>query len=327
MISSDLQVDENIEGSGITLSLEKRCVLKTRSKNGSGPVLSDRCDAVWKKGGVGLGRGDTGVRLDLTNTRPATLFVSNHFLPAFVKSKYLEQIPKTHSFILITGASDLTVPRQVDTRAKRLANRNLRRACRKLLRDDRIKEWYAENCDKFCRIRPIFLGVMHHDLTHLLDYTPIDFSSKKMRVLCRHRTRYWTHDRKLCNRLCRVWKCADLFTNEVPRKKFLRMIRKYTFVLCARGGGIDPCPRLFEILLCGSIPIVKTSALDNVIREMNLPIVIVKDWDDSAITTRLLREWKRKYMPYFEKREERQRVLNCLTMDHWWEYITGAKDR
>lgn len=59
----------------------------------------------------------------------------------------------------------------------------------------------------------------------------------------------------------------------------------YAFVLSPHGNGLD-CHRTWEALAVGSIPIVKTSAIDPVYQ--GLPVLIVQDWAD--VTARLLNE-------------------------------------
>ena len=51
----------------------------------------------------------------------------------------------------------------------------------------------------------------------------------------------------------------------------------YIFILSPQGAGLD-CHRTWEAMICGLIPIVKTSSIDELFED--LPVLIVKDWSD-----------------------------------------------
>ena len=57
------------------------------------------------------------------------------------------------------------------------------------------------------------------------------------------------------------------------------------FTLSPRGNGID-CHRTWEALLMGAIPIVRSSSLDPLYKD--LPVLIIDDWED--VTENFLQE-------------------------------------
>ena len=63
------------------------------------------------------------------------------------------------------------------------------------------------------------------------------------------------------------------------------------------GNGLD-CHRTWEALCTGSIPIVKTSAIDSLFTD--LPVLIVKDWSDvnMELLTKTIKEFKTKKFNY-----------------------------
>jgi len=69
----------------------------------------------------------------------------------------------------------------------------------------------------------------------------------------------------------------------VPRLKSWNTQKEYAFIISPHGGGYD-CHRLWEALILGCIPIVKTSPIDKLYED--LPVFIVKSWSD--ITMELL---------------------------------------
>ena len=83
-------------------------------------------------------------------------------------------------------------------------------------------------------------------------------------------------------------------TPEQPHKMrvdaYLRLLGQHRFVLSPRGNGLD-AHRTWEALLVGSIPIVRSSALNPLYEA--LPVLIVRDWAD--VTPRLLRDFLGNY--------------------------------
>jgi len=69
----------------------------------------------------------------------------------------------------------------------------------------------------------------------------------------------------------------------VSRLKSWNTQKEYAFIISPHGGGYD-CHRLWEALILGCIPIVKTSPIDKLYED--LPVFIVKSWHD--ITMELL---------------------------------------
>jgi hypothetical protein len=55
---------------------------------------------------------------------------------------------------------------------------------------------------------------------------------------------------------------------------------QYKFILSPEGAGLD-CHRTWEAIIIGVIPIVKSSMIDNIFKD--LPVVIVKSWDELSI--------------------------------------------
>jgi hypothetical protein len=89
---------------------------------------------------------------------------------------------------------------------------------------------------------------------------------------------------------------------------------KHAFVISPHGGGLD-CHRTWEALVLGCIPIVKTSGLDSLYRD--LPVLIVKDWSD--VTDSLLQSTVRDF---------RDRVFNYdrLLLSYWVKLIETAQE-
>ena len=82
---------------------------------------------------------------------------------------------------------------------------------------------------------------------------------------------------------------------------------RFVFVLCPYGGGLDT-HRLWEALILGCIPIIKSSGLDPLFEDLN--VCIVKSWSDVNLT-RLLQ--------HVETMKPTNK--NKLTLNYWIEKI------
>ena len=88
----------------------------------------------------------------------------------------------------------------------------------------------------------------------------------------------------------------------------------FAFVLSPHGNGYD-CHRLWEALVLGCIPIVKTSALDGLYED--LPVLIVKQWSD--ITKKLLENTIKAFK---EKHQANEFNYDKLTLKYWVDKIS-----
>ena len=67
---------------------------------------------------------------------------------------------------------------------------------------------------------------------------------------------------------------------QLNRNKTWNEMIKYKWIISPHGNGLD-CHRTYEAIALGCIPIVKTSTLDIIYKDM--PIIIVKNWSDITI--------------------------------------------
>jgi hypothetical protein len=71
-----------------------------------------------------------------------------------------------------------------------------------------------------------------------------------------------------------------------------KLYNRYTFALSPRGNGLD-CHRTWELLLAGAIVITKTSPLDAMYRDNQLPVVIISNWETlTADLPNKMARWK-----------------------------------
>jgi hypothetical protein len=91
------------------------------------------------------------------------------------------------------------------------------------------------------------------------------------------------------------------------RMEYLCDLRKYNFVLCPQGNGIDT-HRLWETLYVGGFPVVlEGTSLDEVLRL--LPVVLLDSWERLIDEEYMAKEWKRLTSSEFQ--------FQYLSRNHW----------
>tara|TARA_B100000963_G_scaffold357441_1_gene379648 strand:- start:2833 stop:3726 length:894 start_codon:yes stop_codon:yes gene_type:complete len=232
-------------------------------------------------------------------------------------SKNLHHLKKP--CILVTSDGDRPVPSSYDINI-----------CNKILNNLNIKKWYTQNYDN---------SIKHKKL----DYYPIGFDfhtekwlvnksvESKINVMFYNRIRSPvderiknkvfsdTHnsishpDRKL---VYDIIKNNKMFEKSKNRESFIDITEKYNkynFVISPRGNGLD-CHRTWELFFAGVIVITKTSSLDNMFINNNLPVVILQDWNElNNITPDILNFWYIKH----KQNTKLDNIIPRLLYDYW----------
>ncbi len=167
------------------------------------------------------------------------------------------------------------------------------------------------------RVFPIPLGVIQfHDL-----YTKRSEVHKKFLTYRR------TKKEKLLYMNCTDWKnperkkIREIFlkkpfchhSGQCPFEKYLRETAQHKFSIAPPGLGPD-LYRIYECLLVGTIPIVKSSYMDPFYD--GLPVLLIDDWND--ITEEFL---EKKYQEIHSKKYNPEK----LYMEYWLEYIAATR--
>ena len=108
------------------------------------------------------------------------------------------------------------------------------------------------------------------------------------------------------------------FSDEILEEKKIRNKQKdFAFVICPHGGGLD-CHRNWEALCLGCIPIVKTSAIDNLYK--GLPVLIVNDWNiiDNNLLNKTINDYKKKF-------ENNEFNMEKIKLSYWNNLINSYK--
>ena len=99
-----------------------------------------------------------------------------------------------------------------------------------------------------------------------------------------------------------------------PLKEYVLEMSQYLFVLSPFGKGLD-CFRTWEALLVGSIPVVHSSTLNDLYKD--LPVIIVEDWNE--VTEDFL---EKKYLEIKELPYNGEKLF----LKYWIEHINLYRD-
>jgi len=232
------------------------------------------------------------------------------------------------SFILVSGDCDETIPQEILNNIDFL----------KFVNDTRLIHWFCQNMTiDHHKITRMPIGLDYHTLTVRPLWGPIsscDHQEKMLLLIKEKALPFWNRNIKcyanfhftMNTKLGYDRKDAFQKINKeliyyeektVPRLITWNKQKDYAFVICPHGGGLD-CHRNWEALCLGCIPIVKTSAIDNLYN--NLPVLIVKDWQDISIE--LLNETISSFKDKFDTNEFN---IEKLKLSYWLKLINSYK--
>jgi hypothetical protein len=259
--------------------------------------------------------------------QPRTVFVSLRSFYASLPFFYHEVLPKiSDPFVLVTGSEDITIPNQLDKRYRPF-NAQEFEIINRIINDERIIHWFVENRDApLPKTSSMPIGYVVDERSSCKVPIPeirVPVCARPLKVLCAHRIRegrQW-QTRKEVTQLCNdhFADISTIVTKELSPSEFESKVQAHPFVLCVQGGGLDPSPKAWFSLLHGSIPIIKSSALDDAYGE--LPVVFVDEWDASCLSIARLRAWREQLAPYYDLDSKRQQTVQRLSIDYWWSKI------
>jgi len=252
-----------------------------------------------------------------------------------------------NKFILIVGGHDYTWPLgKFDKKNHHFSHPSFQSRKDIILNHPNIIKIFCENLDlEHEKIIPIPLGMCfasHDEYYHKLlnDLETIDYDKKDIDVGCCHNihpsfndnSNGWHYkmwdDRLEFNKKCKEEPLNKIITfkdgNNLVNKQhalpeFQDFVKRSQFFICIHGGGIDPCPKVWESILLGSIPIIKHSTLDKAFE--HLPVVFVDEFDKDNITEKKLDEWWDKLSPFYHDKHKRKQTLYKLSSDYWNDFI------
>ena len=176
----------------------------------------------------------------------------------------------------------------------------------KFIESDKIIKWYSQNCIvSHSKLKQIPIGLDYHTIAKGNIYWGEKKSPKEQELeieqIRSEMKPFWEREIKCYSnfhfnivyskfgydRIDAIKQIPNklMFYEKTfkTRKESFITQSKFAFVISPHGNGLD-CHRTWEALVLGNIPIVKTSGIDNLYKD--LPVLIVNEWSD--ITYKLL---------------------------------------
>lgn len=237
--------------------------------------------------------------------------------PEHVQQFLTERFPNLEDYILLTHNSDHAIPEIANTEYL----------------GGKVHVWFAQNNHSVKRVcgnssamltpivsLPIGIanpGYLHGDVAKIREYLSDDswslqqprthllYMNFSINTCTAERRPLW--ERFQSSRFCLHQKAALDFG------AYLQEMSTCRFVLSPRGNGLD-CHRTWEALLIGTIPIVRTSALDCLFER--LPVVIVQEWTE--VNEQFLKD---KFEEICIRSKNREYEFARLSFDYWWKQV------
>jgi hypothetical protein len=240
-------------------------------------------------------------------------------------------LPTIHRpFVCLVTGEDITLPNQVDPRWQDQHYKSIiRKFYDSIVNHPLLLHLYIENRDEAHeKTSSLPLGLNPRDfpggnVDFILDYVssvPEPMMNRPLKAICIHRDR--PGDRMIINKFRdSEWKENVITGTHYILWTWYNILRSYPFIICAHGGGVDPCPKIWEALIIGCIPIIKHSAMDDVYKQF--PVVFVDSWDKDTIQTVNLEKWRNEYAKYFDDPELRKEWRHKLYLNYWAEKINS----
>ena len=218
--------------------------------------------------------------------------------------------------ILVTGDGDKSIPKDFN-----------KKTVSKILNSNKIISWYTQNYDgtkKNSKIKHYPIGLDFHTPSKKLKmsiddvykyYTNIkQNSNKKNQIFCDSHLNHSHKERQRMKSILKNNKNIYFLKKKVSLFKLHEYYNNYLFIISPRGNGLD-CHRTWEILLHGSIPIVKSSSLDDMYTRNQLPVVILKNWDELNVKNlnTKLEKWKQTYINYTKP----EHIIERFKSSYW----------
>ena len=214
------------------------------------------------------------------------IYICSSAIPDFINN-YFQKIDK--QFIIVSGDCDESIPNDIFRTEQEYLN---------FIENDKIIHWFCQNfTEKHKKITNIPIGLDYHTMTkktiwgnitscneqekllELIKNKGNPYSSRKLMCYANFHftmTTKYSYDRK--NAILNVpKKLVHYEIQKINRLQTWNNQKDYAFVISPHGGGYD-CHRTWEALILGCIPIVKTSKIDILYKD--LPVLIVNNWSD-----------------------------------------------
>ena len=225
------------------------------------------------------------------------VYVITTVLNKFTKKILPELEEKNIKIKLVVGASILGIPDEV-------SQKHSINYLDRLFENDSIIHLYCQNYDldyKHDRISLIPLGLDYHTLQETnsswgnkISAIEQDHTIQRIALLkpfnqrlnksfsCFQFQKFKRHgaDRYIAYEELKNKEFNEFLSQKTNRNKLWEIFTDYKFIISPHGNGLD-CHRTYEAICLGCIPVVKSSSLDILYKDM--PIIIIPNWENLNI--------------------------------------------
>ena len=235
-----------------------------------------------------------------------------------------------HRFILVTGDNDHEVVKDIF---------NNKDEFEIFISNNLIIHWFAQNLNiSHKKVSNLPIGLDYHtiyrNINHYWGDNQLPIEQEEMIINIRKDSKHFS-ERKRKGYV--NFEYREFYKYAYDRKEALEQLSKeiifkestfvkrvdtwknqvqYSFVISPFGNGLD-CHRTWESLVLGCIPIVKSSGLDSLFKD--LPVLIINKWSD--ITQELLNETINKF-----SNMEKDFKYEKLLLKYWIDKINSYKN-
>lgn len=244
------------------------------------------------------------------------------FLTTNMFKKFLNKIKIDKIITIVLNCSDSGFPNEFSIKDKK-------NYLKIIENNNNIYKVYCVNYDLITyheKIKPIPLGIDYHTLSNKL--TPIEQENKLISIYKSsipfekrldksysffHFQMFNRHNRDRYNAKNVLDKMNfNVYqTKKMSREDTWKNMVKYKWIISPHGNGLD-CHRTYEAIALGCIPVVKSSTLDLMYKDM--PIIILDDWND--ISLELLSK---------KTKEALNKSSYKITLDYWIKVINNNR--
>lgn len=232
-----------------------------------------------------------------------------------------------YPFVVVVIGGDYTLPAQrPGARLPLLA----------ILNNPKNQHLFATNLSEdFEKASPLPVGFVHRPghyeppdqlLRSLLDRDITPWDKKTVEVLFTDKIRPGGEysERRQLRKLCQQSKtCLVPQQPDLGSKKsiFIQHVLSSKFVVMAHGGGFDYCPKIFEVMLLGAIPIIKKNPTSDAF--LDHPVVILNDYaelfsgNETAMNEKL-ELWARSLSPVYTNKSLIVSSISTLVSHEYW---------
>jgi hypothetical protein len=203
------------------------------------------------------------------------VFVRTDFLIEFFEKKHPHIKNK---YILLSGNVDTNVEQEY-----------------KKYDDEKIIHWFAQNLDfKTEKVTPLPIGITNYHYVNTLGKGKIDVLLKNINLKdSKNKIKDKISFGFNFNKDCMIPRSLERMAldkklnedknfervNTVDQDEYFKKLNQYYFTVSPEGAGID-CYRTWEAMYLGIVPIVKRSTTTEYLKGLNLPIILVSDWNE-----------------------------------------------